>query len=502
MCRYRLDLGFACMWAVAISLASAPRLLAADLDRLRGLIESGHADQAIPELVAEVDENPAHEPARILLARALEVAKRRDDAVRAWQTLLLLSSDGSTRRDARRAISRLKRRMLDESGGVDGAARALGADPFRIPMPAVTWAGLEAIEDVNYRPAILPAPYNLSVPPFAHETSHFTVFSTNERLSQIIGERAEIFLDFMAARLFGGRSWAVRFPILVYVDYDDYLFHGGPSGSGGVTLGHVSGRTQAILLYQLRRDRGVWKYGIESVLPHELTHAVINEFFAGRRPPQWLHEAIAGRFEQTRDHYGEAARLGRRVAGGEFFRMRDLFDQKSYPERIELFYEQSAAVVLYLFETGPDAMHAFLSELKAGNGHDAACAAALGIPEHRAVEHFEQRWVAWIKRCYRQRRGQLGDDDGLAQSQRLTTDASQSQPNEMAAVDVIRDWRTLDLSSRTDFFGAEASPDDWRYADAALSSSLPREGATSLLPIRVAESPPLAVRSEVVWRGR
>src|SRR5207244_4181331 len=120
--------------------------------------------------------------------------------------------------------------------------------------------------------------------------------------------------------------WAVRFPIFVYTTYDDYTRHGAPPGTGGVTNPeHILGKTKKVTIFQIKHDfrtsknRGggsdhdVWKYGIESVLPHELTHTVLIEFFGGQKTPQWLHEAVAGRFEQTRDHYGEAARLSRQV---------------------------------------------------------------------------------------------------------------------------------------------------------------------------------------------
>ena len=472
-----------------------------EFDEVRRWIENGQAARAVDVLANEVEKNPAHESARVLLARALEAAGRKDDALGTWQELLALSYHPRTQRDARRAISRLKRETLDDQPCAGGVG-ADGADPFDIKMPPITWQGLEVIEDAQYRSPILPPPYNLSVPPFAQETGHFTVFSTNERLSQVIGERAEIFLDFMTSRLFGGRSWAVRIPILVYVDYNDYRFHGGPAGSGGATLGHITGRTQAILLYQLGDDGRVWKYGIESVLPHELTHAVINEFFEGRRPPQWLHEAVAGRFEQTRDHYGEAARLGRHVEAGEYFRMRDLFEQQSYPERIELFYEQSAAVVLYLFETGPDAMRAFLTELKDGNGHDAACAAALGIDEARAVEHFEQRWVAWVKRCYDAHRDGMNHGQVPVGAARLTRGAQVVPADEIAAVDVAREWRTLDLSASGELSRWASDAQGWEAADGRLRSSIVQRGSSAVLPLSVAERPPVAVRCEVAWQGR
>ena len=499
--------------AVALLAFLAQSVFAFSLETARELIESGRFDQAIAQLQQETEENPAHEAARMLLAEAYEKAGRTDEALAALQQFLVLSANEERSHKARVAISRIRRQQIEAKGTSEPAAGAKREDPFKIPMPDVVWAGLESAEDSTYLPPILPPPNNSEVPPFAYETQHFTVYSTNERLSKVIGDRAEIYLAFMLEKLFGGRSWAVRFPILVYRDAQDYQQHGGPEGTGGVTMGHVTGKTEAILFFQLEPQWGsgqsgrggssneLWKYGIESVLPHELTHAVINEFFGGQEIPRWLHEAVAGRFEQTRDHYGEAARLARSVVAGEYFRMRDLFDQKTYPEQISLFYEQSAAVVLYLFETGPEAMHVFLSELRAGNGHDAACAAALGIPQENAVEEFERRWVEWMRQRYLHDLDREGD-------QTLITEAKPSKHalfrpwfNEMDTVAGMDNWRTVDLSSLDGFLSIGKSREQWSSDGDVLRVNISSQDEPSILGIRMNETAPAAVSAEVKFLG-
>ncbi len=507
----------------------------AGVDAVKGLLDEGKVRDGIDLLVKEVADNPAHEAARILLAQAYEKAGMEDEAIATWQDLSVLSRNKANLRATRRALSRLRRRKLDRLDLADLVAQGGGSskvernDPFKIPLPEIEWEGLEVIEDSKYLPPILPPPNAFEVPPFAHETEHFTVYSSNERLSRVIGEQAESYLEFMVERLFRGRSWPVRFPILVYPTYSAYVQHGAPEGTGGVTMGHVTGKTQFILLFQLKeqsfsrgggsRGRGgggsgqeIWKYGIESVLPHELTHAVLNEFFSGQSVPTWLHEAVAGRFEQTRNHYVEAARLARKVVAGEYFRMRDLFDQKGYPQRKALFYEQSAIVVLYLFETGPDAMHAFLSELAEGNDHAAACAAALGIPEENAVEEFERRWVEWMKVRYIKDLDIEADDTEIAEAKKSDNAVFLPWVNEMDTVDTLENWREIDLDSLGAFAGVGTSKQDWSAGGGKLhrkavqiggvdkgaqSSLMGGEGFASLLAIRMNEAAPLAVRCDV-----
>lgn len=495
------------VWLAAGVLMSGTSMLALDLTETRKQLESGKSASAIAALKAELDTNPANEPARILLAEAFESADQLDKAVEVWEQLKLLTSDDQNLRTARRAIARIRRIQLDQLDIGNLQNEGPTEDPFKIDMPEIDWEGLEVVEETRYLPPILASPYNFEVPPFVHETQHFSVYSTNERLSRVIGERAELYLEFMLEKLFGGRSWAVRFPILVYRDASDYQQHGGPENTGGVTIPHITGKTQVIILYQLRSSSGgrsgrgssgatVWKYGIESVLPHELTHAVINEFFGGQQIPQWLHEAVAGRFEQTRDHYGEAARLARKVVAGEYFRIRDLFEQDGYPERISLFYEQSAAVVLYLFEAGPDAMYSFLAELRDGNDHDAACAAALGIPKEGAVEEFERRWIEWMKVRYIK---DLNDSvDGT-----IKTDGAILQDriflpwvNELDTVANLSTWRDVDLSSLDAFRGVGPSKEVWSTSANALRGNN-TDGRPSFLGIRMNEQPPCALQCDV-----
>ncbi|MBI1825935.1 MAG: hypothetical protein HYR83_06060, partial [Planctomycetes bacterium] len=198
----------------------------------------------------------------------------------------------------------------------------------------------------------------------------------------------------------------------------------------------------------------------------------------------------------------QAARLARQVIAGEYFRMRDLFDQKVYPQRIELFYEQSAIIVLYLFEAGPEAMHAFLTELAAGHSHDAACAAALGIPEEGAVEEFERRWVEWMRRRYVKDLDITKDKTVESSADKTTNSLALPWVNEVDTVSSLTNWRDVDTSSLAGFKVLGDNPDSaWSVKSGILSSTAqPGQGA-SLLGIRMNESAPVAVTCDVTFLG-
>lgn len=487
--------------------------VAASTEDAKKLFDDGDFARAAELLTRTVADDPANEPARILQAEALEKLGKRTEAQSAWRDLLQLSRVPANQHVARKAISRLRRLELDETDIGNLAGSDMPVDAFKIPMPEIDWKGLEVVEDSRKVPSPIPSDHPFEVPPYSYETEHFTVYSHNEAYSKLVAERAEIYLRFMLERLFGGKAWAVRFPIFVYSTVSDYNSNGAPQGTGGVTFGHITGKTTKLMFFQLRPewrrggggggggDKEVWKYGLESVLPHELTHAVINEFFGSQEIPQWLHEAVAGRFEQTREHYFEAARLARSVVGGEYFRMRDLFEQKGYPERISLFYEQSAIVVLYLFEAGAEAMNVFLTELAAGHGHDAACAAVLGVPEEGAVEEFERRWVEWMKVRYIKNLDIKKDDTIVSDAGPSKDAVFRPWVNETDTFLGISDWRDLNLGTLDGFLPVGAAKADWSASGDVLACDPKSTDAPSVLGIRMNEVAPVAVSCDVRYRG-
>ncbi|GMU38431.1 MAG: tetratricopeptide repeat protein [Phycisphaerae bacterium] len=508
--RTLLTLACAVFLVVAAPSALARPTLPSDLERARELMAKELYAEAIAPLEKEIENNPGNEPAYLLLIEACERAGKTEQAVEMCRRLLKVSRNEETLRQARITLLRLTRRDVEERTHAVLGKTDLN-DHLRIKFPTITdeqWRRLEVVEDSQYVPN---AELGMNVPPFEWTTRHFRVFACNEELAKLVAENSEIYLDFMSKRLFGGREWSFRLPILVYKDEADYIGVGGaPQGSHGVTSAQFFGRSNIIMLFQLvevqNPDRSrrtvMYKYAIDSILYHELTHAMLNEFF-GLETPQWLHEAVAGRMEQTRDHYLEAARLARAVVAGEYFRLRDLFDQEGYPARVSLFYETAAIVVLYLFEAGDEAMYTFLSELgkyPRKTRHDHACAAVFGIPVEGAVEEFEKRWVQWMTRRYVK---DLEPDpsEPAPKTLAVSTDAVlQPRVDEMGTFRSLSNWRDVDLNTLKGFAGVGGSVQDWQASGGRLRCDVPK-GQTSFLGIRMKEVAPVVVECEVKWIG-
>lgn len=483
---------------------------ASDFELAKSLMKDEKYKEAVEALKQEVASNPGHEAAFLMLIDALEHDKQPDAAADVCREVLKISKNEKTLDEVRRTLIRLTRAKLEEQvHNVTGKTEL--EDNLRIKLPPIDeeqWKRLEKVENSTYRPDF---EIGLNVPPITYETQHFRVYACNEELAELVAKNLEVYLDFMSRRLFGGREWAFRLPILIYKDEQDYISVGhAPAGSHGVAVPDFFGRTQYLRVFQLldieKPDGGrqtvVYKYAIESIIYHEMTHAILFEFF-GLETPQWLHEAVAGRMEQTRAHYEEAARLARSVVAGEHFRLRDLFDQEGYPARISLFYETAAIVVLFLFEAGDEAMYTFLNELAKHpkkERHDAACAAVFGIPQDHAVEEFEKRWVQWMTRRYVK---DLHKDE--QEKDTITVGPSNDaifKPTvgEMETFNAIADWRDVGLDTMKGFAPISGSNEDWTTSGGHLRCNVPK-GETSFLGVRMKETSPVVVECELKWSG-
>jgi hypothetical protein len=142
-----------------------------------------------------------------------------------------------------------------------------------------------------------------------------------------------------------------------------------------------------------------------------------------------------------------------------------------------------------------------LSELAAGNDHDAACAAALGIPEERAVEEFERRWVEWMRLRYIKDLHKDEEEKNSATAGRGTDKVFQPWANEMDTVASIETWRDVDLSSMAAFSGVGQSLKEWSAESGKLKCNTSGEGGASVLGLRMNEAAPAVLQCSVELVG-
>ncbi|UCG15119.1 MAG: hypothetical protein JSV19_07455 [Phycisphaerales bacterium] len=520
---------------------------------------------AIAALTQEVEQNPGHEMAYILLGQALEASaqaldtdgrteeakKAKDDAVAQWTKLLSVTKTEAVRRVARKGF--LRCRDVDLSVWT-------GRDPFDVGLN-IDYRHLQEIDDEEYVDW-----GGIGIPPIQKETKHFYIASCSEAMTETLGEVCEQVLAFLNERMLDGRAWPLRVPILCYKDHDDYVSVGkNPGGSLGVTVpSPLTLTTARIGMFQVANEEQMEfkgadhpvKGNLEGTLPHELTHMVLFEFFGGQIIPRWIGEGTARQLEQNRKDFEETAELARDSVSGEFIRFRDLFNAAEYPTGGEnlRFYEQSAAVVIFLAEHGPEAFRAFLDELRLQRGHDAAAAAALGIPEDGAVEEFERQWVRWMQERYVKNLKETEEPDDCIHcsecddctecddeeakedgcdaepcvkcvKEGMSTEEiealpcrpkcwSRARPTEsplyLPGFDLARtlehenigEWSPVPIRSLDDFRGVEGSKRHWKVDGDRLQCLLPDGSPTAaLLAIKTYEDLPFVVRCQAQYTG-
>ena len=132
---------------------------------------------------------------------------------------------------------------------------------------------------------------------------------------------------------------------------------------------------------------------LDSVLPHEITHAVLATYF-GRPLPRWADEGIC----TTVEHQSERQKHERKLI--EFLRshrgiaMNQLFLMKDYPADVLPMYAQGYSVCQFLIaQRGPRAFIQFLGDylhhpswttnIKRHYGYD-------------SLQEFQDFWIAWV----------------------------------------------------------------------------------------------------------
>ncbi|MBI4616251.1 MAG: tetratricopeptide repeat protein [Planctomycetes bacterium] len=183
-------------------------------------------------------------------------------------------------------------------------------------------------------------------------TAHFMVHHRNP----YAGDRVAVALERELQRIGpgiaprAGERWPGRCEVFVYADRDAYQEGTGqPVWSGGLTETRFLDRRLSgirISTYQTAREL------LSSVLPHELTHALLAaEYSPGTSLPRWLEEGLAVRSEAQakRAYLARIVRLG--ISSGAIEPLRSLVARDEYPSdpaSVDLFYGESYTLVDYL----------------------------------------------------------------------------------------------------------------------------------------------------------
>jgi hypothetical protein len=130
---------------------------------------------------------------------------------------------------------------------------------------------------------------------------------------------------------------------------------------------------------------------MKRVLPHEITHVVLNKHF--RRPfPRWADEGAAVLSEDADEHNLHRRRFNKLVQKKSLIPLRTLLPLREYPREIEAFYTQSLLLTRFLVELRDRATLLRFVKHGAEKDWDSAAKTHYG---YRDVAELESAWWMW-----------------------------------------------------------------------------------------------------------
>jgi len=316
------------------------------LQRALAKLRSGRYAQAErAALVLATDHCEPVPRAWLIVATARQRCRRHKEAAEAYQSFLA-SCASDELRDYVLGEIRACRSALGPMPGPVAPSRRLTGDALR---------GLAAVD----REVL------------TESSEHFVVRARNAKLAKLLVREAEEALKRICAVILAGRDYPHYVEIYVWPDHDEYIARAkdAPEWSGGSFSirrrdGVVTRRIDLTQLDEKGRFAGIM---LDRVLPHEMCHLVIHEFFGDAGCPLFLNEGLAMMAEAEVDN-DRVLLAGAALTGKKGFSLDRLFtrDRRSIGDPA-VFYAASFSFVEFLHTrmTGRQ-FTAFLKHVKDG----------------------------------------------------------------------------------------------------------------------------------------
>jgi hypothetical protein len=235
--------------------------------------------------------------------------------------------------------------------------------------------------------------------PYTESTEHFVVVANNDELAKLVGRQAEQALGRICGSILGGQAYPHTVSIYVWADSEEYARNatGGTDWAGGsfsLRQEEDGAVTRRIDLTQLDKDRSFDVKMIDRVLPHEMCHLVLMEFYGGAPNPLALNEGLAMLAEAEIDN-GRVLLAGVAISSDRKIPLEGLLlvEQCARPQA-EVFYAESYsfATFLRLRMTGRQ-FREMLLNIKEGGCVEDAIQRALYVPANEAfLARLAEAW--------------------------------------------------------------------------------------------------------------
>jgi hypothetical protein len=185
-------------------------------------------------------------------------------------------------------------------------------------------------------------------------------------------------------------AWHPKCEIVIHATDAGYLAEVGAAGGSTVASslvnekhGHITGRR-----IDIRGTRADWQ---TTALPHELTHVVLADRFAGKALPRWADEGMAILADSADKRARHLQDFTGAMRARQTFRLVELMEMRDYPaaHRWGVYYGQSAAVAQFLVDRHSPRRFVEFVEVAITSGHAAALQQTYGIA---SIQQCEQTW--------------------------------------------------------------------------------------------------------------
>ncbi len=228
------------------------------------------------------------------------------------------------------------------------------------------------------------------------DSANFRVYHTDPTLAARVSQAAEQVRVQQVGRWTGQAPrapWTPVCEIYLYPTAGQYAqMTGQPEDSPGFSTMGMNGGRIISRRVNLRADHpGL----VQAVLPHEVTHVILADFFTTQQIPRWADEGLAVLSEPADEQQRRAADLNTPLAANRLFPIETLMSM-DYPDNRYwgLYYAQSVSLTRFLTEQGtPDQMLQFL-QTSQREGYETALRRLYKIDGYADLQN---RWLAFAR---------------------------------------------------------------------------------------------------------
>lgn len=185
------------------------------------------------------------------------------------------------------------------------------------------------------------------------ESAHFRVFHTDPAVGEQVAQIAET-TRAAVIRKWLGADYAWEQPCQIYVHPTADSYHkqsGMPVTAPGHSDYDADKNDASVIHYRRVFVRADHAHMLSSILPHEVTHVVLNGQFGRRLLPRWADEGMAVLSEPYARIEMHLEPLARTYQEGRAISVQELLNVQDYPadrSKVASFYGQSVCLVEYL----------------------------------------------------------------------------------------------------------------------------------------------------------